>query len=380
MKIAILTQPLKSNYGCVLQAYALQTVLGRMGHDVEIIKREYPKPSLRVRLKNILRFVHTLFFKYVYGKSYLVLSNPFKIEYTYLPISNVYQFIYSYIKQSRAIYTTDELDKYFKVKDFDVYIVGSDQVWRPRYSPCIANYFLDSKSIAVNAKRIAYAASFGTSEWEYSKEQTILFSNLAVKFDSISVREDSGIKLCEEFLKVKAVHVLDPTMLLNISDYISLIDKINVDKNEIAIACYILDDTEEKRSIISEVAAYFDTIPFYSNPHIVSNNYVQLSIEEWLNTFRRAKFIIVDSFHGCVFSILFQKPFIVIGNKARGISRFESLLKMFNLQYRMVMSVDDFIDRKEKLLTNAIDYEYVQSVIIEERKKSISFLKDSMKK
>ncbi len=75
-----------------------------------------------------------------------------------------------------------------------------------------------------NVKRLSYAASFGTDKWEFTPQQTAICSPLAQKFDLVTVREGSGVKLCKDHLGVNAVHVLDPTMLLTKEDYISLIE------------------------------------------------------------------------------------------------------------------------------------------------------------
>lgn len=378
MKIAILTQPLKNNYGGALQAYALQMLLTRMGHDVLIIRREYSKPSIRVRIKRLFRFFHTLICKYLLGKKYLRLANPFSLYYDHLPVSKVHDFTSRYVNQSKPIFSTKELSDYFDFNVFDAYIVGSDQVWRPAYSPCITNYFFDCIAAKSNVKRIAYAASFGTSQWEYSHEQTEVCSKLAQLFDAISVREDSGVNLCGIYLKVNATHVLDPTMLLQMSDYLRLINVDESCQETDLLTCYILDDSEEKKKMITSVSNCTGCVPYYSNARIVDNNYLQLTVEEWLDSFRRSKFVVVDSFHGCVFSILFEKPFIVYGNNQRGLSRFESILRVFGLQNRIVTSYDDFLSRQTNLL-ESIDYSHVRDILAKERTKSLLFLENALK-
>lgn len=377
MKIAILTQPLKSNYGCILQAYALQTVLIRMGHSVEVIKREYPMPSLKVRLKRILRFLHTLYSKCFKGKKYLVLSNPFSEEYTYLPKSKVYDFTDKYISLSPSIYTTESLTDYFIEHDFDACIVGSDQVWRPRYSPCITNYFLDFIPVNIKTKRIAYAASFGTSEWEFTPYETELCAQLARNFSAISVREDSGVRLCSEKLSVGAELVMDPTMLLQTIDYDGLIARSDVEHTDECLACYILDETQEKSRLISEIAEELNVNPRYLDARVIDSNYNNLSVEEWLNGIREAKYVAVDSFHGCVFSILYKKQFVVIANPQRGLSRFESLLSNLGLTYRMITSLEEFHERKQYLMA-PIDYDIIDARILEMRDKSLRFLNNAL--
>src|SRR5690606_31555421 len=83
-------------------------------------------------------------------------------------------------------------------QNFDAYVVGSDQSWRPRYSPMITNYFLDFANDQKKIKRISYAVSFGVSNWEFNDEETRICKKLLEKFDAISVREDSGVTLVRD--------------------------------------------------------------------------------------------------------------------------------------------------------------------------------------
>src|SRR5690606_15864360 len=115
---------------------------------------------------------------------------------------------------------------------FDTYIVGSDQCWRPKYSPNITNYFLDFLNDKQNVIRISYAASFGTSDWEFNEPETKMCRDLIQKFDAVSVRESSGIELCQKYLDKEAQHVLDPTMLLELDDYITKIGRASCRERE----------------------------------------------------------------------------------------------------------------------------------------------------
>lgn len=378
MKIAILTQPLKSNYGCILQAYALQTVLTNLNHKVEVVNRDYAKPTIKVRFKRILRFFHTLFFKFFLGRKYLIVSNPLKQDYEYLPKSKVHAFIERYINQGQRIQSSELLKKYFTEQQFDAYIVGSDQVWRPNYSPCITNYYLDEVPAGALAKRIAYAASFGTTEWEYTQAQTEVCSRLVKLFTAVSVREDSGVILCNKYLGVEAQNVLDPTLLLQEADYVRLIESATVKSiGEAYMACYILDESVEKNTLIKEISNEIKVDPVYLNDNVSNNTYYSLSVEEWLDRYRNANFVVVDSFHGCVFSIIFRKPFIVYGNKMRGMSRFESLLGQLGLSTRLISSLEDFYRHKDELLA-PIDYDEVYAILGERREDSFTFLWDAL--
>lgn len=334
MKIGILTLPLHTNYGGILQAYALQTVLERMGHEVEVIDTPNIKssPSLwtigKRIIKKLLGRKVSLFLEKKYNKEFPIIS-----QYTQL-------FIDKYIHR-KVVNTPEELQE----DDFDAIVVGSDQIWRPKYYGKIENAYLKFAK-DWNIKRIAYAASFGTDEWEYTPHQTARCGELLRMFDAVSVREASGVGLCKEYFGVEAKHVLDPTMLLNKEDYIKLIETAGTPKSKGTLLNYILDDTPEKRALIEQIAKDKGLVPFRVNSRVEDHNApleerIQPSVEQWLRGFYDAEFVVTDSFHACVFSILFGKPFVVIGNKERGMARFNSLLDMFGLNNRMISNIED---------------------------------------
>jgi hypothetical protein len=197
-------------------------------------------------------------------------------------------------------------------------------------------------------KRIAYAASFGTDEWEYTDEEMIACAYLLRKFDAVSVREKSAIEICKNKLGCHdAIQTVDPTLLLTKQDYMRLVENAHIQFSPGNLMCYVLDDTEEKQMLIKRIAKERGLIPFYANSKIADasapqSERIQPRVEQWLRGFMDAEFVITDSFHACVFSILFHKPFVVIGNKERGYSRFESLLKSIGLENRLVEDTSQF--------------------------------------
>lgn len=203
-------------------------------------------------------------------------------------------------------------------------------------------YFGDKKD---KAKRIGYATSFGVDNWEYSTEQTIKCSLLVKSFDAISVRKDSAVNLCKEYLGVDVIQVLDPTMLLNKDDYIKLVEKDNIKECKRTLMTYILDKSSENTIIIQKVAKELGLIPFSVLPNKtfseVGRKYIDdcifPNVTDWIRGFMDADYVVTDSFHGTIFSIIFNKPFISIGNAGRGLTRFTSLLKMFGLEHRLIL-------------------------------------------
>lgn len=379
MKIGIITQPLAVNYGGLLQNYALQQTLLRLDHEVYTINRN--------NLPRIFSAPYTARIKY-YIKQQIkwLLGRPaYPLRGEYLEISKYcHSFVYDNIITTKMFRNQAELLKIVNSYDFDAYVVGSDQVWRPRYSENIYNDFLDFCQAEQGVKRIAYAASFGVSDWEFSAEQTRECKRLVQLFDAVSVREDSGITLCRDHLGVDALHVLDPTLLLDKADYIHLVEESQEPISSGELFCYILDESPAIASAIQALSAKLSLRPFevrapktdYHHQRRVNiSDYVVPSPTKWLRAFMDARMVFTDSFHGCVFSIIFNKPFWVIGNSERGNARFDSLLGLFGLESRRISLSDiDSID-----LNTPIDWESVHARLAECRKVSMDFLSASLK-
>lgn len=372
MKIGILTHPLRTNYGGILQNYALQYVLRSLGYSVETINWQENKSVIYI----VISYVYRLFAHYVLRKKHIptdMFLNVTNKQFLYIS-SNIQTFIKEYIKLSKQI---SSLKKIGEVNGFsyDAIIVGSDQVWLQQYAPTMYLDFVKDE----NVLKIAYAASFGQDSWTYDNHKTEVCSRLAKKFNAISVRENSAVYLCEKKLGVSAIQVLDPTLLLNSEIYSSLISKQEIVKSY--LMTYILDANVHKENIINCVSKLLK-IPecsirenkqtwklFGDNSHLVIK-----PIEKWLQGFRDCEFVVTDSFHGVAFSIIFNKQFIAIGNRKRGLDRFQSILKQFNLLDRLVDENTD-IDNYLKNL-KVIDYDKVnkQKEILQEQ--SMQFLKN----
>ena len=375
MKIAIITLPLIANYGGILQNYALQTVLKRMGHTVETITLpwELQQPWWRKPLAYSKRSVD----KYVLRRRKM----PVFYEQWYnrtLPIlvHDMWNFVEEHIHTRRVENFAD-----ISEGEYDAFVVGSDQIWRPMYSyRPITNAYLDFAKDWKNTKRVAYAASFGTDQWEYSELQTCQCTALAALFDGISVREEAAVRLCRGHLHCEAVHVLDPTMLLAAEDYVDLLKDKKLEAPRGELLTYVLDETPEKARIIEKVANHFQYAIYRANSRFEDwtaplTERKQPPVEQWLKDFQDAKFVITDSFHATVFSILFGKPFIVIGNKARGLSRIDSLLKMFGMEGHVVSSLTGLDVSRDY----GLDTGRVQEVLQARRQTAMEFLRASLR-
>lgn len=356
-KVAILTQPLGHNYGGLLQAYALQAYVKKLGCEVETLDRR----TLEAKVSAKSHMVN--FAKLMLGR---IKSIPTVKKQAWV-LEELARFRDHWITMSPRITDEQELRAYYQDRQFDAFLVGSDQVWRPRYSPSILNFYLDFlDDIKSQAKRIAYAASFGVDSWEYTSELTKKCKSLVQKFDAVAVREGSAVDLCNERLGVAAEWVVDPTLLLEPADYAPLISECGKNANAGCVLSYVLDQAPEKRSIANSVGItlgikVFSIKPEHSIAKVRTKDLDKCrfpSVESWLQSFHDASFVVTDSFHGTVFSILFNKPFIAIGNSARGMARFESLLSQFGLVERLVESSNDVTS---ELVHSKIDWDTVNT-------------------
>ena len=240
MKIGIFTQPLKSNYGGILQNYAMQVVLKRLGHEpwtVDYLRFTWWDWFVVVAKVTILKCL---------GRRSNYLLTPTKVQRQENPLRR-FALKYIQLTQPRVKYPSKSILQSY---GFDALLVGSDQTWRPMYNGKIYDMYLQLAE-GMDVKRVAYAASLGTDLWEYTPEQETECARLAKQFDAISVREASGVGLCKEHFDVEATHVLDPTLLLTANDYNELCK--DLEPREPFVFAYILDMTEQK---VAEIKAF----------------------------------------------------------------------------------------------------------------------------
>ncbi|GAB2609253.1 polysaccharide pyruvyl transferase family protein [Belliella aquatica] len=377
-KIGILTLPLKSNYGGIMQAFALHKVVGSLGFEPLLINIQFKTNKFVEIPKLIVKF----FFNFLFQKEKLIIYPSItQTEHLY---SNNIRFIDDYFNKTNEVRTLSDynlIDNY-KIEGF---VVGSDQVWRKEYSKSIDffNYFFNFLSKNDKVLKIAYAASFGLDYWQFNKKETDIIKKLLLKFNGISLRENQGAQLLLENTGIDSIDVLDPTLLLNAEFYTSFF-KIPKKKNP-HLFTYILDDKYYSEKKINEICEIFNleksslnmTLRKSKLGIIKNSNLPFPSVIEWIGHFRNSEFILTDSFHGMVFSIIFNKKFLVFANKSRGISRFESLLNKLNLESRLI---HDFSQINKNLLDQEIDYKLVNKLLDKERERSIEFLQFNLSK
>ena len=357
MRVGIVTQPLEMNYGGILQNWALQQALKKLGHE-PITMDAYQRYSTVRYLFNSMR---TIVKRIAGQKAYM--PNPYNGA---LRNELMGRFIEQNINKTKVMwhYKRSVVKQY----GLDALVVGSDQVWRAKYNGDHLEDMYLRFAEGLDLKRVAYAASFGIDNWEYTAEQTAGCAGLAQRFDAVSVRELSGVNLCREHLNVESQCVLDPTMLLEAKDYQPVIDS-DWDGGEPYLAVYCLDVTPEKEAFINQLAADRGLTVCQFSAGWNST----LTVEQWLAMLSKATVVVTDSFHGTVFSILFGRDFYTLGNADRGNTRIHGMLQSLGLETRLVTDL-----KAADITSHDINWNQVHTSLATERKKSMEFLASSL--
>lgn len=366
MQIGILTQPLANNYGGILQNWALQQALKQIGHVPITINIPYPHIEEK---KNFPRSCWRFLKRMKGDKSIIFINADRQMNFLNIPCDNMREFVSRNINVMHLLGKVDSTfcDKHPEIK---AYIVGSDQVWRKSFSPYLPNFFLDFTE-NVDVKRVAYGVSFGRTEMDINQDESRFYSELASRFDAISVREEDGKEICKKQLNSNASLVIDPTLLLDRSDYLGLIDDEERQvKSSRYAAVYVLDKNKQEEKDINIFCKENGLTPKYiGSPS--SKGFQR--VESWLSDIANSQYVITDSYHGTIFSIIFGKHFTSICNPSRGASRFITLLASLGLESRLVTEGQRFVPLSER-----INYSGVNELISDRRSASIAFLKESL--
>ena len=347
-KIAILTWLNNKNYGSVLQAYALQKYIRNLGF--EAIDIDYDA-STSEKLKNWIKQGNPVsLYKDKIDNVLLKLKSKNKADFK--KRNQLFdEFKKEHIKTTKKYKKpTDLLELAGK---FDIYICGSDQIWSPKLmNPIFYFSFLPSESY-----KVAYAPSFGVDKIEERKKERI--KKLIATFKHISIREAAGQNILYEFFKKKYPILVDPTFLISKNEWLQIAK--NGEEKEEYILCYFLTPNNKYVKIIQKYAkAKKLKVIIITTPVGPFNTGFEekaaVGPKEWLGYFCNAKYIFTDSYHGTIFSIIFNKQFTIFkrfadNNKLSQNSRIYSLLKICNLTSRLadekaIINFDDKINYK----------------------------------
>lgn len=373
----ILPHPLIHNYGGILQAFALQQILLELGVNNQVINffsknwgSLLKKEGIRSKCRNIKQLLKII-----------LLASPVALPGMFYP-----HLFSAFKRRFMRLWNLDlERHKLPELNGGEPFIVGSDQVWRCVYARNIESvpfFFLNFATQEQRQRSIAYAASFGSDEWEGTPEETEECARLLRDFKAISVREQSGIRICREIFGVDAVQMPDPTLLLEQGNYDYLIRHWRTRPlPQPFIAVYLLDETAEKKELVQGLSQCTGLYPQHLMPHPGAKKLMDrlpLSVPQWLRGIRDCECVLTDSFHGCVFSIIFNKPFICLGNENRGSARFDSLLGTFGLQERLL--TDPTAEQVAECMRTPIDWERVNAIRHSEQQRAFDFLKQNLEK
>lgn len=359
MRIGIVTLYGNFNYGNRLQNYALQEILKKLGHE--------PKTLIMKNRKNQLKEILKIFLEKENSKLRIRKVKDIKREKNFDKFNK--KNIDRYILNSLDGKFTEELNK-----KYDYFIVGSDQVWNPNFwrekkegKEC-NNYLL---KFVEPSKRISYAASFGVDNldkyWEEEFKEELKY------FKAISVREEEGKKIVNRLSIENVEVVLDPTMLLTKEEWLKLEEKVN-NLSSKYILVFFLGNIDMETNIYIENIAKKRNLEIINMMSIDDRNVYSINPAQLIYMIRNAELVITDSFHLTVFSIIFQKYFLSLKRKQKGMkdmsSRLTTLLKKVKLEKRM-----EFLEENEIFKCN---FEEIEKILENEREKSIFFLKKAL--
>lgn len=345
MKIVLLTIWHIGNYGAEMQTYATVKALQSLGHKVEVVDirlTDASHISVKGRISKVISFFS---------------PSERKIN----------AFWKKFIPSTRRYRSLNQLQQY--PPQADLYLVGSDQVWNPELTGDLSNvFFLDFGNNDV--VRASYASSFGTDKWNYSQMKDEV-QRLLSRLNHISCREQSGVELLKREFSLDATMVVDPTMLF--ASYKELIGKVEETNN---LVYYPLGANEPITTYCQGLAKRLglNAVNAQRTTKILRKIVWQRnSPQEWIRDIASARFVVTPSFHGCVFSILYQRQFAIVIQNTKRATRIVNLLESLGLKNRIYESYEAL--EAAKPWEQPIDYSSVMPKLEILRTASFNFLK-----
>ncbi len=387
MKIGIVSCYYNHNYGSMLQAYATQEIIKKMGDEVVTI--QCCSPITYMEQSKLRYYYHKIINSDIVKAKVRQYQSKRKMRKHVEVIKGISVRNVKFDSFAKKSFYLSDLSNTRKelealADSFDAVVVGSDMLWHPVN---VEHDYYTLSFVPETVKKIAYATSFGTTQipnYQVKKYRTFL-----KRFSAISVREKSGvevIKKLDQNLKVEIV--LDPTLLFTGKEWMKIQDK-NPIVAENYIFCYFLGVNEWHRRIAKRISEYTG-YKILMLPHL--DEFVESDLDfadqflynidpaEFINLIRNASFVCTDSFHGTCFSILNHRKFFTFNrfqdnNSQSTNTRIDSLLSTLGLSDRRINNESVEIS---KLLSMEINYNDVDEILENKRKRSIEFLKNSL--
>lgn len=363
MKINVITLHRAENYGSVLQTLALQKKLEYLGHEVQILDYHPERYTNQGKLKRLRRQGKQL------ENPIFLLIAQLLIYPSYLRKNHVFDtFLKKYLNLSPYSFATNDEAKSMGINDADAYCTGSDQVWNSHWNECVEKaLFLD---FAPKGKLVfSYASSIGLSKLPQNEVE--ITKRLLDKYEYISVREDTGTKILHCLGRTDAVQSLDPTLLMTKEEWNAYASNKYAGKQY--VLTYNLHHDPEIDKYASALGRKYE-IPVWNisyNWHdIVRKGHLCWcpNVEDFLGLIKNAKFVVADSFHATVFSIVFEKSFVTITPEIAS-SRISSLLNMLGIGERNIRYFKD-----TSVMERSIDYIAVKQRLKAKMKESMDYL------
>ena len=385
-KVAIVSCYFQKNYGSQLQAYATQKILDLLNVDNETVCIDGIKSTINKRKYKF--FLRSIFDKDTVKEKNKTIKRVLKKKFDKEFANNAKErdlcfkyFSQNKFKLSDKYNSFDDLTKVCAEKYFAV-VAGSDQLWLP--SNIAADYYT-LNWVPENVKRISYATSFGKAKipkWQIEDTKKFL-----KRIDCLSVREESGKKLIKDLTSLEAEVVCDPTLLFDAEQWDDIQSKERFVKEKY-IFCYFLGNNllhREFANKLKEKTGYKIVALQHIDEYIGSDqNFADIKPYnvgpgEFVNLIKNAEYVCTDSFHGSVFSTLYNKKYFTFmrfseKNSMSTNSRIISLLKILNMEDRIMVGNEDI----DKCVNIEINYDEVNKRLEEFRKESMEFLKRSL--
>lgn len=341
--IGLCTMMSAANYGSSLVAYSVYKILESLNKSILMIDKQIWSGGSN-------KEPHVLFAQ----KHYPNISRKFKIKDDHTELNNF----------------------------VDTFVVGSDTLWWWNDIKNVKNFFWLDFAFS-NKKKISFCTSFAQNNIDIPKEKYQELKYLYSRFDSISTREESGVKNLKNIFGVEnAIHLYDPTFVVNPAIFEELAaESKRTDKNY--IVAYLLDITLEKEEALKHIAKLLGkelkVIPrmcYKKKPsRFITDTFIP--VEDFIYLLKNADFIVSDSFHGTCFSIIFEKPFYTFINNARGAARWQ-IFKNMDLTDRLIDNISLFIENKE--ISTNVDFSSAKTIVEKERDKAIHWIKNALEK
>ena len=370
-KVGIITILDVANFGSALQAYALGTVVQRLGYDVEFINYWRHDYTTKNKVRNFLKdkSLGSIFKRYIYALAALLCYAPIR--------ARIRCFVTKKFKFTSAYYSFNELKN--NPPDIDFAVSGSDQIWNTIYNGGIDKvFFLDFAA----CPRIAYAASSGLDLFEDNDLPEI--KQLLSRYSFISVRESQTCEYLHKLGFPEVQHVLDPSLLLTAEEWKNMIgyhsQKHSIDQDFLLVYSVERFNNDfifsQARRIADElklkIYVVCTTYPVKAKKYRVDKIFALADVPVFLQLMAEAQFVVASSFHGTAFAINFNKNFITISPDKYNI-RMDSIIKQFNLEHRVVRTKE--VDVSE---LKPINYGTINTKLAQARENSLAFIRSSL--